>query len=124
MSKHPKTESEIPDSWYPMFDANEQPRRIGDAYWHHELSQWIVFCDNVKTKTANMNNWAAIRHQFAPIETEGTESVEVLAAFRLPIPVSKLGQLGGLLESIHRPNELFIRQTGPYLEFVRNRETG
>jgi hypothetical protein len=124
MSKHPKTESEIPDSWYPMFDANEQPRRIGDAYWHYEQSQWIVFCDNVKTKTANMNNWPAIRHQFAPIEIEGTESVEVLASFRLPIPVSKLGQLGGLLESIHRPNELFIRQTGPYLEFVRNRETG
>jgi hypothetical protein len=71
-----------------------------------------------------MNNWPAIRHQFAPIEIEGTESVEVLASFRLPIPVSKLGQLGGLLESIHRPNELFIRQTGPYLEFVRNRETG
>lgn len=125
MSKQPKTGSEIPDGWYQITDAKSEPRRIGDAYWNYEHGQWVVLPDEATTQAANHNNWPAIRHQQLFVEPlEAGEAFEVVASFRLPIPLSQLGRLGKLVESTHKPNELSIRQTGPYLEFVRNKETG
>ena len=125
MSEQPKTGYEvIPDGWFKMPDANEQPRTVGDAVWNFQFKQWVVLPDAVTTQAANRNNWPAIRHQFAPLKDKETEAFEVVASFKLPIPSSQLGQLGRLVESTHKLNKLFIRQTGMYLEFVRNRETG
>jgi hypothetical protein len=123
MSKQPKGGSELPHGWYDLIDAKSEPRRIGDAYWNYDHGQWVVLPDEATTQAANHNNWPAIRHTCAD-PLEAGEAFEVVASFRLPIPLSQLGRLGKLVESTHKPNELFIRQTGPYLEFVRNRETG